>query len=280
MEIFKQISPLKAHLKRARMHGKTVGLVPTMGALHQGHLALIQAAKQRNDITVCSIFVNPAQFNNAGDLHKYPRTPDKDIELLKEVLCDVVFLPEIEELYPHKPTLSFDFGHLDKVMEGKFRPGHFSGVGLVVSKLFNIVQPDDAYFGQKDWQQFSIIRQMAEELNFNINLHDVPTLRENDGLALSSRNQRLNADQRKQAVVFYNALKSAKEKLLNGETVAAVRASVKQMVEQQGIRLEYFEVAESKNLKLLENVDDAKRPIMCIAGFVDEVRLIDNMFLK
>lgn len=280
MEIFKQISPLKAHLKSARMHGKTVGLVPTMGALHEGHLALIHAAKQRNDITVCSIFVNPAQFNNSADLIKYPRTPDKDIELLKEVLCDVVFLPEIEELYPHKPTVSFDFGHLDKVMEGKFRPGHFSGVGLVVSKLFNIVQPDDAYFGQKDWQQFSIITQMAEELNFDINLHGIPTLREIDGLALSSRNQRLNEQQRKQAVVFYKALESAKERLLKGETVAAVRESVKQIVEQPGIRLEYFEVAESKNLKLLENVDDAKRPIMCIAGFVDEVRLIDNMFVK
>ncbi len=263
------------------MQGKTVGLVPTMGALHQGHLALIQAAKQRNDITVCSIFVNPTQFNNSTDLLKYPRTPDKDIEMLKEVLCDFVFLPETEELYPHKPTIAFDFGNLDKVMEGKFRPGHFSGVGLVVSKLFNIVQPDDAYFGQKDWQQFSVISRMAEELNFNVKLHNVPTLREHDGLALSSRNQRLTGEQRKHAVIFYQALQEAKRRLLKGETTDVVKAGVRQLVEEQpGVKLEYFDIAESKNLMLLENVDTAKQPIMCIAGFVGDVRLIDNMFIN
>src|SRR5688572_15791010 len=167
MEIFKQITPLKTHLKSARLQGKTIGLVPTMGALHQGHIALIRASQQHNSFTVCSIFVNPTQFNNPDDLLKYPRTLEKDTELLKEVRCDVLFCPEVRELYPQPSTLKLDFGDLDKVMEGKFRPGHFSGVGLIVSKLFNVVQPDNAYFGQKDWQQFAVISRLIDEMNFN-----------------------------------------------------------------------------------------------------------------
>jgi pantoate--beta-alanine ligase len=281
MEIFKQISPLKAYLKAARLSGKTIGLVPTMGALHRGHAALIKASKSQTQVTVCSIFVNPTQFNNSADLLKYPRTLDKDIELLKEVRCDVLFCPETDELYPAKSLLKLDFGPLDRVMEGKFRPGHFSGVGLVVSKLFNIVQPDHAYFGQKDWQQFSVIQQLLEEMNFGLELHGVPTLREDDGLALSSRNQRLSKEQRPHANVFYTALVEAKSKLRAGEQIENVKEMVRSVVEKKpGIKLEYFEVAESKNLNLVENVDTAEKPIMCIAGYVGEVRLIDNMFVN
>jgi pantoate--beta-alanine ligase len=280
MEIFKQISPLRAHLKSARMQGKTIGLIPTMGALHRGHTALIKAAQTRNDITVCSIFVNPTQFNNQADLLKYPRTLEKDTELLKEVHCDVLFYPEVQELYPEKSILKLDFGALDKVMEGKFRPGHFSGVGLVVSKLFNIVEPDDAYFGQKDWQQLAVISRLVDEMKFAVQLRGVPTLREDDGLALSSRNQRLTKEQRMRSSVFFKALNAAKTKINQGEKIEVVKNMVKQLVEEEPeVKLEYFEVADSVNLNLLENVESSKRPIMCIAGFVGEVRLIDNMFL-
>jgi pantoate--beta-alanine ligase len=281
MEIFKQISPLRTHLRRARLQGKTIGLIPTMGALHRGHAALIKAAQAKNDITVCSIFVNPTQFNNQADLAKYPRTLEQDTELLKEVRCDLLFSPEVLELYPEKSALKLDFGSLDKVMEGKFRPGHFSGVGLVVSKLFNIVEPDDAYFGQKDWQQLAIISRLIAELNFAVTLHGVPTLREADGLALSSRNQRLTIEQRSKASIFFEALHAARTWLNQGEAIEPVKNKVKQIVEEQpGIKLEYFEVADSTNLNILENVEASKRPIMCIAGFVGDVRLIDNMFLN
>jgi pantoate--beta-alanine ligase len=280
MEIFKHIAPLRAFLRDIRQQGKSIGLVPTMGALHKGHLHLISNCKEQNDLTVSSIYVNPTQFNNSDDLLKYPRTLDTDTKLLEEVRCDVLFYPSDPEIYPKKSNLKLDFGSLDKVMEGKFRPGHFSGVGLVVSKLLNIVEPNNAYFGQKDWQQFAIISSLVEELKFNVTLHSVDTLREPDGLAMSSRNMRLNTDQRKQALVFYKALAQAKNDLMNGALLINVKNDVRQLVEAEpGIKLEYFELADSKNLNLLENVSTSEKPIMCIAGFVGDVRLIDNMFL-
>jgi pantoate--beta-alanine ligase len=280
MKIFKQITPLKAYLKEVRRSGKSIGLVPTMGALHRGHIALIEAAQKQNQVIVCSIFVNPTQFNNPADLLKYPRTLEQDTQLLKEVRCDVLFSPETQEVYPEKTKLKIDFGDLDKVMEGKFRPGHFSGVGLVVAKLLHIVEPDDAYFGQKDWQQFAIIRQLVEELNFNSNLHSVATLREADGLALSSRNLRLTTDQRLLASVFYRALRTAQKLLREGSPLNSVKKTVHEIVEQNaGVTLEYFELADSKNLNLIENVEGSNQPIMCIAGYVGEIRLIDNLFV-
>jgi pantoate--beta-alanine ligase len=280
MEIFQQITPLKAFLKGFKCQKKSVGLVPTMGALHAGHISLIEASKSQNDLTVGSIFVNPTQFNNQNDLVKYPRTIEKDISLLQSAGCDVLFNPEIQEIYPEKSVLKLDFGHLDTVMEGRFRPGHFSGVGLVVSKFFNIVDPDRAYFGQKDWQQFAVIQKLVEDLNFNITLHSVATLREPDGLALSSRNLRLNADERQNATFFYKALTDAREMLRAGKALPLVREEIHAMTTKfQNVRLDYFELADSKNLTLLNNVDAAERPIMCIAGHVGEIRLIDNMFL-
>jgi pantoate--beta-alanine ligase len=280
MEIFKQIAPLKAFLKDIRRQGKSIGLVPTMGALHEGHISLIKASTSQNQLTVSTIYVNPTQFNNENDLLKYPRTLDKDTKLLREVGCDVLFCPENSEIYPEKSLIKLDFGDLDKVMEGQFRPGHFSGVGLVVSKFLNIVEPDNAYFGQKDWQQFAVIQLLVEELKFNVTLHSVPTLRESDGLALSSRNLRLDAMQRKQATVFFEALTFAKREIQAGKTITKVKKAVKTIVEKEaGITLEYFEIANSKNLKLLDNVSGSENPIMCIAGYVGEIRLIDNMFL-
>lgn len=280
MEIFKEIAPLKAFLRAKRQQGKTIGLVPTMGALHAGHLSLIDTSKQATDLTVCSIFVNPTQFNNPADLEKYPRTLDKDTNWLEKVGCDVLFYPDTIEMYERASTIRFDFATLDKVMEGEFRPGHFSGVALVVSKLFNIVEPDHAYFGQKDWQQFAIIRQLVEELKFPLTLHSVPTLREADGLAMSSRNLRLTPAQRSVATVFYQALQHARNALHTGMALAVVKQQVKTLVESaQGVQLEYFELANSINLNLIDNVKSADRPILCIAGYVGEVRLIDNMFL-
>ena len=280
MEIFKQIAPLKAFLRDFKRAGKSVGLVPTMGALHAGHVSLFRTARAENQVTAGSIFVNPIQFTNQNDLLKYPRTLEKDTELLQTVGCDVLFVPDNQEMYPERTTISIDFGGLDKVMEGEFRPGHFSGVALVVSKLFNIVQPDQAYFGQKDWQQFAIIRKLTEELNFNINLHSVATLREADGLALSSRNLRLTPEERKKANIFYKALLEARNALNEGTSLTRVKNRVREMVEANpGVILEYFELADSKNLNLLENVEQSRQPIMCIAGYIGEIRLIDNMFL-
>jgi len=281
MEIFKQIAPLKAYLRDLKCQGKSIGLVPTMGALHNGHISLIRASKAQNQVTASSIFVNPIQFNNQNDLIKYPREIEKDKKLLEAAGCDVLFSPENEEMYPKKSILKLDFGHLDKTMEGEFRPGHFSGVALVVSKLFNIVEPDHAYFGQKDWQQFAVIQKLTEELNFNVALHSVETLRESDGLALSSRNLRLNPAQRDVATVFYKGLLQARTALKNGKTVGEIKPQVRAFVEQYpGVRLEYFELVDSKNLNVLESVEQSILPIMCIAGYVDEIRLIDNMFVN
>jgi pantoate--beta-alanine ligase len=183
-------------------------------------------------------------------------------------------------MYPEKTTLTLDFGYLDKVMEGKYRPGHFSGVALVVSKLFNIIQPDQAYFGQKDWQQFAIIRKLTEELNFPIKLHSIPTLREEDGLALSSRNLRLDPLQREKANIFYQGLFEAKTALSRGNSLDQVKNAVRSMIEADpDVRLEYLELADRQNLNLLESVEDSRQPIICIAGYVGDIRLIDNMFL-
>lgn len=280
MQIFREIAPLQAFLVEKRGLGQSIGFVPTMGALHQGHLSLIHASKNENPVTVCSIFVNPTQFNNAADLQKYPRTPDTDTALLEKAGCDVLFFPEAGSMYESESILKFDFGYLDKVMEGQFRPGHFSGVALVVSKLFHIVQPDVAYFGQKDWQQFAVIQQLVKELKFNLKLKSISTMREVNGLAMSSRNVRLSPDQRKKASVLYTALTEACASLKKGVSISEVKSKAQQKIESDSeIRLEYFEVADSENLKVLKNVQETNHAIICVAAFVGEVRLIDNMFL-
>ncbi len=277
MHVFKEIEPLKAFLKD-KWNAVSIGLVPTMGALHVGHLSLIQASKAENQLTVCSIFVNPAQFNNAKDLEKYPRKFESDLEMLEKAGCDAVFAPEILEMYDQSSHLTFDFGYLDKILEGKFRPGHFSGVALVVSKLFHIVQPSIAYFGQKDFQQFKVIEKLVDELKFDVKLKSMPVFREADGLAMSSRNMRLNEAERKKAIVFYESLSTAKKLLLQGESLLNMKEFVKQKCESiDGIRLDYFELADSENLNLVETVTD--KSVLLIAGFVGEVRLIDNLLL-
>lgn len=276
MHIFKEIEPLRAFLNQKRAQHR-IGLVPTMGALHSGHASLLKAARQETHITVCSIYVNPAQFNNPSDLEKYPRTLEKDLALLESNSCDVAFVPENREMYQTPSTIQFDFGDLDKIMEGKFRPGHFSGVALVVSKLFNIVLPHVAYFGQKDFQQFKIIERLVDELKFDLKLRCMPILREKDGLAMSSRNQRLDSDQRKKAIVFQESLILSKELLAKGEKLSVVRDQIKTKCEGVGVKLEYLELASGENLNPLEIVTG--KAVLLIAGYVGEVRLIDNILI-
>lgn len=279
MEIFNEIKPIRAFLTAQKKRGKSVGLVPTMGALHDGHLELIRISRQENDLTVCSIYVNPAQFNNASDLEKYPRTLASDTALLEAAGCDAVFAPANSEMYSIPSQLHFDMGHLDKILEGEFRPGHFSGVALVVSKLFNIVAPTRAYFGQKDFQQLKVITKLVEELMFDIELRSVPIVREKSGLAMSSRNQRLNLEEKERATVFYRSLLLAKDLLKKGESIIPVREKVKQLCESEpAVRLEYFEWVDAVNLKPAENV--SSQTILLIAGYVGEVRLIDNLILE
>jgi pantoate--beta-alanine ligase len=280
MEIFKEIAPLRSFLDEAKKAGKSVGLVPTMGALHKGHISLVNASKSANTLTVASIYVNPAQFNSAQDLSRYPKSIENDLEMLRAAGNDAVFCPEDPEMYPEPNKIRISFGDLDQVMEGAFRPDHFSGVALVVAKLFNIISPDNAYFGQKDWQQFVIISRLVHELKFSFGIHSVPIVREADGLAMSSRNQRLTPPQRTNAAVLCEALKMAKNSLMRGEHLQAVKMAVRELfIQRPEMELQYFELADRKNLTLLNRVEIDIPAIICIAAFAGEVRLIDNMFL-
>lgn len=278
MHIFPTIADLRAYLRTQRAQGKSVGFVPTMGALHEGHLSLIEASNAQNDLTVCSIFVNPIQFNNPDDLARYPRTLEADCELLQTVGCDAVFAPSVQEMYPEKSLLTFDFGDLERVMEGKFRPGHFNGVGVVVSKLFNIVQPDRTYFGQKDLQQVAVVRRMMIDLGFQIELHPRPTLREADGLAMSSRNRNLTPDERALAPHIYAGLSAAKASLLEGRFPAEVKGWMeKYFAQQPAFRLEYFEIVNAFSLQDVTELQPQGQTALCIAAHLGKVRLIDNI---
>jgi pantoate--beta-alanine ligase len=280
MQIFREIAPLKAFLVEKRLQGHTIGFVPTMGALHEGHISLIRTALNENSVVVCSIFVNPAQFNNPADLDKYPRTLESDTEMLKSVGCQVLFCPDVQTIYAKEHVVKFDFGALDKVMEGEFRPGHFSGVALVVSKLFHMVEPHVAYFGQKDWQQVAILKKLVTDLSFNLTVKSLPTMREKDGLAMSSRNIRLTSAQRNQALILYQSLIAGKSALAQGISVDEVKNQIKKLYDDNAaVRLEYFEVVDSENLNVLQHVSESQQPILCTAAYVGDVRLIDNMFL-
>ncbi|HEY8400553.1 MAG TPA: pantoate--beta-alanine ligase [Cytophagaceae bacterium] len=279
MKIFHKAAELKNYLKDVRNSSVSIGFVPTMGALHQGHVSLFEAAKRENEVTVGSIFVNPLQFNNATDLEKYPRKINDDIRVLESTGCDVVFIPENEEMYPAAPVTTMSFGALETVMEGKFRPGHFSGVGIVVSKLFNIVQPHKAYFGQKDLQQFLIIKQMVRDLSFPLQLVCCPTLREEDGLAMSSRNLRIPPEKRPIASEIYKSLLIARD-ALKSESVENVKTRVKNyMAGFPDLELEYFEIADGETLLPIENISNQKNIALCIAAYLSGIRLIDNILL-
>ncbi|SFG51061.1 pantothenate synthetase [Algoriphagus hitonicola] len=249
-----------------------------MGALHQGHLDLVSRSLEKCDYTIVSIFVNPTQFNNPEDFDKYPQSLEQDLELLEQAGVDAVFVPTVETMYPKKPEITLDFGSLERVLEGAFRPGHFNGVGLVVSKLFHMIQPDIAFFGQKDLQQVAIIHRLVSEFCFPVKLDVVPTKREADGLAMSSRNRRLGDSQRKLALILFQSLSDAKKLLLKGHAWDAIKKSVETLFEkEEGVKLDYFSLVEREKFELLDSYDPAVKSSICVAAFVGEIRLIDNM---
>ncbi len=273
------ISETRTAIEQKISEGKTIGFVPTMGALHEGHLALIRQAAAENDFVAVSIFVNPIQFNNPDDLAKYPRPLKEDLLKLEGTGCNLVFAPSAQEMYPDPDLTEFDFGDLDKVMEGKFRLGHFRGVAVVVKRLFEIVTPHKAYFGEKDFQQLAIIKKMVSMLKMPVEIVPCPIVREPDGLAMSSRNARLTPEQRAEAAAIYKALVSVKENYS-----WFIPEGVKQLVtgeiqENQYFRVEYADVVDTETLQPLHEWQDAEHAVVCLAAFIGSVRLIDNIVL-
>lgn len=280
MKIIDTISELENQLQGYRHKGETIGLVPTMGALHQGHASLVERCVADNKISIVSLFVNPTQFNNKEDLEHYPRTPEKDHELLERLGVDYVFSPSVEEMYPEEDKRVFDFGQLDKVMEGEFRPGHFNGVAQIVSKLFDIVKPDNAYFGEKDFQQLAIVKDMVRQLQMPVNIIGMPIVRESSGLAMSSRNQRLSEEQKKNASEVYKVLNESKlmiYKFIPYELINYVSESINKV---SGLKVEYFQIVDGDNLQPVTSWSDSDYIVGCIALFCGEVRLIDNIRYK
>jgi len=277
MEIFLKKAALAAEIKKIRSSGKTIGFVPTMGALHEGHLSLVRISRQQNEFTVVSIFVNPTQFNDKDDLKRYPRMPEKDQAMLRSAGCDIIFMPDENEVYPEPDTRLFDFGGLDAVMEGKHRPGHFNGVAQVVTRLFDIVKPHRAYFGLKDFQQLAIIRKVVSDQNYPVEIVSCPIVRECDGLAMSSRNMLLDTNQRRQALALSQSLFAAKE-IKNGHTPAEIVEFVTERIKSSpGVKLEYFDIINGSTLLPAEKWDDKHDVIGCIAARVGKIRLIDNI---
>ena len=280
MEIVHTIKDLQAALAALRAQGKTVGLVPTMGALHAGHASLVKRCVAENDAAVVSVFVNPTQFNDKNDLAKYPRTLDADCRLLEQCGAAFAFAPSVEEMYPEPDTRQFSYAPLDTVMEGKYRPGHFNGVCQIGTKPFEAVKPDRAYFGEKDFQQLAIIREMVRQLKFPLQIVGCPIVREEDGLALSSRNARLSAEERQQALKISQTLFASRD-YAKSHTVAETQKFVEDAIEAApGLRLEYFELVDGNTLQKIANWEDTSYAVGCITVFCGEVRLIDNIKYK
>ena len=277
MEIFKSVQGLQQVLESVRNKGLSVGFVPTMGALHPGHLSLVALAARENDIVVVSIFVNPNQFNDPNDLRNYPRDLDKDVSLLSSLPCDYIFAPEVDDIYPEPDTRKFNFGSLETVMEGRFRPGHFNGVAQVVSRLFDIVEPDKAYFGRKDFQQLSIIKNMVAMLNLPVKIVACETIREVDGLAMSSRNALLTAQLRAVAPGIFRALKEAVAEAVFSSP-EHVKQHVIEKINSTGLlKVEYFDIVDEMTLQSVAHWEQAGVKVGCIAVFAGSVRLIDNI---
>ena len=279
MKVLKSKKTLIDYVERQREMGKKIGFAPTMGALHEGHLSLYKAAKKENDEVISSIFVNPTQFNNPDDFQKYPKTLEKDLELLEKAGVDAVYVPNVEEMYPDGlNSKKYDFDGLENEMEGKYRPGHFDGVGTIVEELFRQVQPHNAYFGEKDYQQLAIIKKMVEKTKLPVKIHGVPTLREEDGLAMSSRNVRLTETQRKEATIIYETLAKVKEwfKVISLEEI---KQKVTDIFRNSNFELEYFVIADEETLKEANAIDENREYRAFIVAYAGDVRLIDNMHL-
>ena len=279
MILVRTVSELKSVLKSSGKAG-SVGFVPTMGALHKGHLSLVQKAVVENPLVVVSIFVNPTQFNDSKDLERYPRTLDADMKLLETTGCQVVFAPDVTEIYPEPDTRKFDFGKLDKVMEGTHRPGHFNGVAQVVSRLFEMVQPQKAYFGLKDFQQLAIIKNMVKQLNLPVEIVPCPIIREESGLAMSSRNELLTSVERENASTISKTLFEARE-LKTGKTVSELEKWVAENINKNPfLKVEYAEIVDDTELQPVKNWDESSVKILCVAVFCGKIRLIDNIVLN
>lgn len=279
MKVFGEIKAIQSYLAPLKAEGKTIGFVPTMGALHEGHIQLAKTSVSQNDITVVSIFVNPIQFNNPEDLAKYPRTIEADIEKLAGAGCNVVFSPSENEMYPEPDNTMMEFGGLEKVMEGRFRPGHFRGVGIVVKRLFDITNPDRAYFGEKDYQQLAIIKYMVKSLSIPVEIVPCPIVREADGLAMSSRNMRLTPEHRAVAPEIFKALLRAKENYSWFIPSGLEKLVTTEIEQTPGLRVEYATVADSVALQPFEDWMDSEHAVLCVAVFAGNVRLIDNILL-
>ena len=280
MKVIHTIKDLQAELSVLKAQGKKVGLVPTMGALHAGHASLVKRSVNENEVTVVSVFVNPTQFNDKNDLVKYPRTLDADCKLLEACGATYAFAPSVEEMYPEPDTRQFSYAPLDTVKEGAFRPGHFNGVCQIVSKLFEAVKPHRAYFGEKDFQQLAIIREMVRQMQFDLEIVGCPIVREEDGLALSSRNARLSAEERENALKISQTLFKSRTFAAThtvGETLKFVEDAIAAV---PGLRLEYFEIVDGNTLQKVDNWNQTSYVVGCITVFCGDVRLIDNIKYK
>ncbi|MDT8392732.1 MAG: pantoate--beta-alanine ligase [Bacteroidales bacterium] len=280
IKVFTQIDEIHSEALALRELGLSIGFVPTMGALHEGHISLLQHSIRENDVSISSIFVNPIQFNNKEDLKKYPRKLDKDINMLDTAGCDMVFAPSVEEMYPGEIQESYDFGALEHVMEGDARPGHFNGVAVVVNRLFNICIPHRAYFGEKDFQQLLIIREMVKKNALSLEIIGCPIIREPDGLAMSSRNVRLSADERSVAPVIFQTLSWIKKQAGKMDVGELVDEAGQKLSQHESIKLDYVWIADEKTLMPVMNWHETSEIRAFIALFLGEVRLIDNMKIK
>jgi len=281
MILFKKEKEITEYLANAKVKGSSVGFIPTMGALHNGHISLLEAAKKTAAIKVCSIFVNPTQFNDSKDFDNYPVTIEKDIDEMERAGCDVLFLPSVTEMYPSgtENTEKYDLGYLETILEGKFRPGHFQGVCMVVHRLLNIIPADILFLGQKDYQQCMVLKKLIELKQLNTKISICPTLREKDGLAMSSRNVRLTEEGRKQALKIYENLSFLKSNIKPGDLTPLKESGIKHLT-NAGFKVDYFEIANAENLELLNSWDGKIKTVGLTAAFQDEVRLIDNMLLQ
>lgn len=277
MQVLNTKNELINLLDNYKKEGQIIGFVPTMGALHNGHLSLVKASKNNSDITVVSIFVNPTQFNDPEDLKRYPRTLEQDVKLLETVGCDLVFAPSVEEIYPEPDTRKFDFGYIETVMEGAKRPGHFNGVGQVVSRLFDIVRPDKAFFGMKDFQQIAVIKNMVGQLKYNIEIVPCPIIREESGLALSSRNTLLDEDHKKNAPHIYATLKKARSLASQLSVDELKQWIIDEINKNPLLETEYVEIVDDTSLKVIHDWSEKGTKVACVAVYAGKIRLIDNI---
>ena len=282
MLLFKRVIDLQKYLKSLKDKGLDIGFAPTMGALHTGHTSLVEQAKTTCDIAVVSIFINPTQFNDPKDLDKYPRTPERDLELLADAGCDVVFMPDVSEVYPHgnTPSVKYDFGKLERILEGEFRPGHFDGMAQVVSRLLDIVQPNRLFMGQKDFQQLAVVSRLLELQKSKIELISCPIIREKDGLAMSSRNVRLTESDRPKAALIHQTLEEALEMIENYAPAEISRICTTKLKLEPRFKLEYFDIVDGRTLLPIHIFEDTDYAVALTAIWVGDVRLIDNIILK